>query len=66
MLLWVRQLQMAVSQVLCICCCQILDDKCCVCYYCVAMSDVWYLQNAFGQASTGGEPNGDYLWQTCH
>ena len=40
---------MPVSQVLRICCCQILDDKCCVSYYCVAVSDVRYLQDAVGK-----------------
>lgn len=44
MLLWVRQLQVAVSQVFGICCCEVLDDECCVCYYSLAMRDVWHLQ----------------------
>lgn len=40
---------MAVSQVLRICRCQVLDNECRVCYYCVTVSDVWYLQDAFGE-----------------
>lgn len=43
MLLWIRQLQIAVSQVLGISCCKVLDDESCICYQSFAMRDVWHL-----------------------
>lgn len=44
---------MALSEVLGICRCKVFDDECCVCYYGVAMCDIWYLQCTLNEQRQG-------------